>query len=49
MSKFQPFIKWSGSKRSQSQEILKYFPKKIEDDFMSINNFKDKTQEENIE
>ena len=30
MSKFQPFIKWSGSKRSQSQEILKYFPKKIE-------------------
>ena len=30
MSKFQPFIKWSGSKRSQSHEILKYFPKKID-------------------
>lgn len=26
---FQPVIKWTGSKRSQSQEILKYFPKKI--------------------
>ena len=26
----QPFIKWSGSKRSQSNEILKYFPKKID-------------------
>ena len=27
--KFQPVIKWSGSKRSQSEEILKHFPKKI--------------------
>jgi DNA adenine methylase len=26
---FQPVIKWSGSKRSQSSEILKHFPKKI--------------------
>ena len=46
---YQPFIKWSGSKRSQSNEILKYFPKKIEDDFMCISNFKDKTQEEKNE
>lgn len=30
MSKFQPVIKWSGSKRSQSDEILKYFPKEID-------------------
>ena len=30
MTKFQPVIKWSGSKRSQSQEILKYFPKNIQ-------------------
>lgn len=30
MSKFQPIIKWSGSKRSQSDEILKYFPKEID-------------------
>ena len=27
--KFQPVIKWSGSKRSQSEEIIKYFPKEI--------------------
>ena len=26
---FQPVIKWSGSKRKQVQEILKYFPKEI--------------------
>ena len=26
---FQPVIKWSGSKRSQSEEIIKYFPKEI--------------------
>ena len=26
---FQPVIKWSGSKRSQSNEIIKYFPKEI--------------------
>lgn len=25
----QPLIKWSGSKRSQSEEIIKYFPKEI--------------------
>ena len=30
MAKFQPIIKWSGSKRSQSDEILKYFPKEID-------------------
>lgn len=29
MSKFKPVIKWSGSKRSQSDEILKYFPNEI--------------------
>ena len=28
--KFQPAIKWSGSKRSQSQEIIKRFPKEID-------------------
>jgi len=27
---FHPIIKWTGSKRSQSYEILKYFPKKID-------------------
>ena len=27
--KFQPVIKWSGSKRSQSEEIIKRFPKEI--------------------
>ena len=27
--KFQPVIKWSGSKRSQSEEIIKKFPKTI--------------------
>ena len=27
--KFQPIIKWSGSKRSQSEEIIKRFPKQI--------------------
>ncbi len=26
---FQPVIKWSGSKRSQCQNIIKYFPKEI--------------------
>lgn len=30
MSKFQPIIKWSGSKRSQAEEIVNHFPKKIE-------------------
>lgn len=30
MVKFQPIIKWSGSKRSQCEEILSYFPKNIE-------------------
>lgn len=30
MAKFQPIIKWSGSKRSQSDEILKYFPNEID-------------------
>ena len=29
MIKFQPVIKWSGSKRSQVNDILKYFPKNI--------------------
>ena len=28
--KFQPVIKWTGSKRSQSEEIIKYFPKEID-------------------
>ena len=28
--KFQPVIKWSGSKRALSEEILKYFPKNID-------------------
>lgn len=27
---FQPAVKWSGSKRSQVDEILKYFPKEID-------------------
>lgn len=27
---FQPIIKWSGSKRSQAQEIIKHFPKVID-------------------
>lgn len=27
---FQPVIKWSGSKRSQSNDIIKYFPKDID-------------------
>ena len=27
---FQPVIKWSGSKRSQAKEIVKYFPKEID-------------------
>ena len=27
---FQPVIKWSGSKRSQASEIIKYFPKQID-------------------
>lgn len=27
---FQPVIKWSGSKRSQAEEIVKYFPKQID-------------------
>ena len=30
MVKFQPIIKWSGSKRSQCEEILSYFPETIE-------------------
>ena len=29
MAKFQPAIKWSGSKRSQSELIVKEFPKQI--------------------
>ena len=29
MASFDPVIKWSGSKRSQAKEILKYFPKAI--------------------
>lgn len=28
--KIKPFIKWSGSKRSQAQKIIAYFPKNIE-------------------
>lgn len=27
---FQPVIKWSGSKRSQANEIIKHFPKEID-------------------
>lgn len=27
---FEPVIKWSGSKRSQAEEILKYFPQEID-------------------
>lgn len=30
MTKFQPVIKWSGSKRSQCEEILRRFPKEID-------------------
>ena len=30
MSNFQPIIKWTGSKRSQSDEIIEYFPKEID-------------------
>lgn len=30
MSNFQPIIKWSGSKRSQCQDILSYFPDDID-------------------
>lgn len=30
MTKFEPVIKWSGSKRSQAEEILKYFPDSVE-------------------
>ena len=30
MNNFQPIIKWSGSKRSQSSEIIEYFPKEID-------------------
>lgn len=29
MANFQPVIKWSGSKRSQADDIIKYFPKRI--------------------
>lgn len=29
MIKFQPVIKWTGSKRTQSNEIIKHFPSKI--------------------
>lgn len=29
MNQFDPVIKWSGSKRSQAAEIIKYFPKEI--------------------
>ena len=27
--KFKPVIKWSGSKRGQSEKIVSYFPKEI--------------------
>lgn len=30
MTKFQPVIKWSGSKRSQCEDILGYFPQSID-------------------
>lgn len=30
MKAFQPVIKWSGSKRSQAEKILSYFPKEID-------------------
>lgn len=30
MNQFDPVIKWSGSKRSQAEEILQYFPKEID-------------------
>lgn len=30
MSSFQPCIKWSGSKRTQANKILEYFPREIE-------------------
>ena len=30
MSNIQPIIKWSGSKRSQADEIIQYFPDKID-------------------
>lgn len=30
MKKFQPVIKWSGSKRSQVEELLTYFPREFE-------------------
>lgn len=30
MANFQPVIKWSGSKRSQAEEIIKYFPTEID-------------------
>ena len=29
IAKFQPVIKWSGSKRSQAENIINYFPKQI--------------------
>jgi len=31
---YEPVIKWSGSKRSQAENILTYFPKEI-DNIMS--------------
>lgn len=33
---FQPAIKWSGSKRSQCDEIISYFPRKIESYYESF-------------
>ena len=39
MSKFQPIIKWSGSKRSQSEEIVNHFPKKIETYFVCFTSY----------
>ena len=33
----KPVIKWSGSKRSQVNEILKYFPKEIDFKLISDN------------
>lgn len=27
---FEPAVKWSGSKRSQAEEIIKLFPKEID-------------------
>jgi hypothetical protein len=39
----------SNCPKLEFESLKKYFPKKIEDDFMCISNFKDKTQEERNE